>query len=189
MDAIFNLLSQPWPWYVAGPIIGSLVPLMILMGNRFFGVSKNFEHMCAIAMPDQIAECSRQQGYNWRDYKWSLFFVTGIVLGGVLAGFVFVNPEPIAVSAATQQMFAEWGITERGAEFAPAAIYGLSPRNIVLLLVSGLIIGFGTRYANGCTSGHCISGVAMMLPESVIAAIGIFGGGVLAAWLIVPMLF
>ena len=188
MDTLFNLLSSPWPWYVAGPVIGMMVPLLLYTGNKFFGASKNFEHFCAIALPEKVAQCSQRSNYNWRDYKWSLFFVAGIVMGGALAGWVFTNPEPIKLTAAAQALMQSYGI-QQGTEYAPAALYSLSPRNIVLLLVSGVIIGFGTRYANGCTSGHCISGVAMMLPESVIAAMGIFGGGVIAAWLIVPMLF
>jgi len=186
MSALTELLHAPWPWYVAGPVIGLMVPLLLWIGSRSFGISQNLEHLCAITQPRRVGVSFFQ--YDWRRYGWSLAFAGGVVLGGFLGGVVFANPDPVALSAAARDMFAAWGM-HQSAALAPPELYGLTLRNAVLLLVTGVLVGFGTRYASGCTSGHAITGLATLQPQSLLAVIGIFAGGLFAAHVIVPLLF
>jgi len=74
-------LIQPWPWYVAGPLIGLIVPLLLLIGNRRFGISSSLRHACA-ALGSRLPFFQ----YNWRAESWNLAFVLGIVLGGLWRG-------------------------------------------------------------------------------------------------------
>jgi uncharacterized membrane protein YedE/YeeE len=174
------------PWYVAGPIIGFMVPMMLMIGNRSFGVSSNLRHLCAISQPKwQNVDFFN---YNWKEQTWSLMFAGGAILGGFLAGYLWANPEPVALSAAALEMFREWGASPVANELVPDAMFALNPPNIVLLFIGGVFVGFGTRYANGCTSGHAITGLSTLQPESLIAVIGIFGGGAAASWLLTPFL-
>src|SRR3989442_9684551 len=46
-----HLFTHPLPWYVAGPLIGLVVPSLLLLGNKPFGVSSNFRHLCAALAP------------------------------------------------------------------------------------------------------------------------------------------
>lgn len=185
MDSIMHIISGPWPWYVSGPIIGAMVPLMILIGNRSFGISQNLEHLCAITQPEFINVNFFK--YDWKNSSWSLFFAVGVLFGGFLAGFIFPDPAPIQLSQAAQKLFIQWGLGNLHA-YNPVEIFGLSINNIILLLLGGIAIGFGTRYAGGCTSGHAITGISTLQPQSFAAVIGIFSGGLFASHFIVPYL-
>ena len=185
METLLELLHSPWPWYVSGPIIGFMVPLLLLVGNRSFGISQNLEHLCAISQPRIVH--IRFFKYDWRPSLWSLIFATGVPIGGWLAGVVFTNPQPIELSSAAIQQFSAWGLKDM-TMLNPPELFSFSWSSIPLLIISGILIGFGTRYASGCTSGHAITGISTFQIQSVYAVIGIFAGGMLASHWIVPLL-
>ena len=177
-------LSSPWPWYVAGPLIGLIVPLLLWLGNKPFGISSNLRHLCAAAAP-----CGLQHfDYDWRRAGgWNLLFILGVLAGGWLAGVVLANPEPVALSAEARASLMALGITDfRG--LAPRELFDwaavTTPRGLILLVAGGFAVGFGTAYAGGCTSGHAITGLADRQPASLVAVIGFFAGGLLATWVI-----
>ena len=182
---IIEALTSPWPWYVAGPVIGLMVPLMLWIGSRSFGISQNLEHMVAITQPRSVNVHFFK--YDWKASGWSLAFAGGAVLGGFLAGVVFQNPDPVALSSAAQAMIKAWGF-DQGRGLVPPEIFDLSVRNVLLLIGSGIMVGFGTRYASGCTSGHAITGLSTLQPQSLFAVIGIFAGGLIASHLLTPLL-
>ena len=181
-------LTRPWPWYVAGPLIGLFVPLLLLLGNKLFGVSSNLRHACAAVFPRDVAHF----GYDWRrEGGWNLAFALGICVGGFLAGFAFANPEPVAIAAATRAELAALGVTDfRG--LVPAELFSwsslLTPRGMAMLVGGGLLVGFGTAYAGGCTSGHGLSGVAALQPASLLALVAFFIGGIVGTFLLLPLL-
>ena len=181
------ILLRPWPWYVAGPLIGLFAPLLLWLGNRLFGVSSNLRHVCAAVYPRRIPYF----GYNWRrEGGWNLAFAAGITLGGALAGAVFRNPEPIAIAASTRTALAALGIRDFSGLmprelFAWASLATL--RGWILIAGGGFLVGFGTAYAGGCTSGHGISGVADLQVPSFIAVAAFFVGGVAGTFLILPL--
>ena len=183
---MLDLLTAPWPWYVSGPIIGLMVPLLIYVGSRSFGISQNLEHLCALTQPRMINV--RFFKYDWRTSTWSLVFAVGVLIGGTLAGLVFSNPEPVALSNNAVALFAQWGLSHSSV-LNPPEIFNFSLYNIVIIVISGIMIGFGTRYASGCTSGHAITGLSTFQMQSVYAVIGIFAGGMLASHVIVPVLW
>lgn len=186
MDSLLQALTNPWPWYVAGPLIGLMVPVMLLIGSRSFGISQNLEHICAITQPTVIDVHFFH--YDWKASAWSLAFTAGVILGGLLAGVVFRNPDAVALSGAAQEMFAAWGLAP-SKDLVPPELFDISRTwNAIILVVSGILIGFGTRYAAGCTSGHAITGLATLQPQSLSAVLGIFGGGLLASHFLTPFL-
>lgn len=185
MQTLMNLLQSPWPWYVSGPIIGLMVPLLILIGSRSFGISQNLEHLCAITQPRSIHV--KFFKYDWRLSIWSLVFMSGVVMGGFFAGYLFPDPNPIQLSDAAQNMFLAWGLATP-VSFIPPELFSLSIINSLILAVGGILIGFGTRYASGCTSGHAITGLATFQIKSLYAVVGIFAGGIIAARFITPYL-
>lgn len=183
MDALFSWLSNPWPWYLAGPVIGSLVPIMLYVGSKSFGISQNLEHIVAITQPEKVnVDFFR---YDWKKYGWSIAFLLGVLLGGFFAGVVFPSPAPVDLSAAAIDTIGGWGVSH-GDGLYPAEVYELNLKNILVLAFGGILVGFGTRYASGCTSGHAITGLATLQLKSLAAAIGIFGGGLLAAHFVTP---
>ncbi|QIL76544.1 YeeE/YedE family protein [Hymenobacter sp. HDW8] len=186
---MLDLLRQPWPWYVAGPLIGLTVPALLLLGNKALGISSSLRHVCAACVPAGIPFLT----YNWRAETWNLFFVLGIAVGGFLGYQVLGHPDTIAISAETvRDLKAELGLTD---------FTGLLPRELfaldnlanwkgwVFLVLGGFLVGFGTRYAGGCTSGHAISGLSNLQWVSLVAVIGFFVGGLLMTWVIYPLLF
>lgn len=181
-------LAAPWPWYVAGPLIGLVVPLLLWLGNKPFGISSNLRHACAAVAPCGLPYFR----YDWRrEGGWNLLFVLGVAIGGFLGGVVFADTEPVAVSAAARESFAALGITDlRG--LAPRELFNWSAlatlEGFVLMVAGGFAVGFGTAYAGGCTSGHAITGLADRQPASLIAVLGFFAGGLLATWAILPRL-
>ena len=185
---ILDFLRQPWPWYVAGPLIGLTVPALLLLGNKDFGVSSNLRHVCAI-VPNKLEFFS----YDWRKAgAWNLVFALGILPGGFVGGVLLANPEPLQVAYGTQAELADLGILVDGG-LAPRAVFGLSSlltlRGWLVLLGGGFLVGFGARYAGGCTSGHAISGLANLQMGSLVAVIGFFVGGLVMTHLLFPLIF
>jgi uncharacterized membrane protein YedE/YeeE len=181
-------LIDPWPWYVAGPLIGLLVPVLLLLGNKLFGVSANLRHACAAVFPGDIAHFR----YDWRgEGGWNLAFALGIVIGGFLAGWVFANPEPVAIAARTRADLQALGIHDfRG--LVPAELFSwgslLTVRGMAMLVGGGFLVGFGTAYAGGCTSGHGLSGVADLQPASFLALAAFFAGGLVGTFVLLPLI-
>jgi uncharacterized membrane protein YedE/YeeE len=166
------LVSGPWPWYVAGPAIGLFVPALLIIGNALFGVSSSLRHTCAAVFPR------------------NLLFVLGILVGGFLAS-QYGGPHNVAISEATKTDLAKLGIHDFSG-LAPSEMFHwsalLSFRGFVLIVVGGFLVGFGTAYAGGCTSGHAISGLADLQLPSLIAVVGFFAGGLIATHFILPLL-
>lgn len=188
MEGMLDWLRDPWPWYVTGPLLGLFAPALLWIGNKRFGISDNLRHLCAIALP-------RPRGffrYDWRkEGGWNLLFFAGIAFGGFLAAYVFRNPEPVAISSATVELLASLGVAHRPG-LLPTELFawsGLaSVPGLVLMVVGGFLVGFGARYAGGCTSGHGIAGTAELQLPSLIALVGFFAGGVLVSFGLLPLL-
>lgn len=183
---MFDFLTQPWPWYVAGPIIGLTVPLLFIIGNKAFGISSSLRHTCAACAPGDIEFFK----YDWKSKGlWNLFFVAGIFVGGFLGGYLLDNPEPVQISEQTTTDLKAMGVTNF-AELVPGDIFSwsnlLSAQGIVMMVIGGFLVGFGARWAGGCTSGHGISGLANLQPASLMAVVGFFIGGLLITYLILP---
>jgi len=179
-----NWLTQPWPWYVAGPLIGLSVPVLLLIGNKRFGISSSLRHVCAAA-GSKVPFFN----YNWRNESWNLVFVLGIVLGGFIAGVLLANPQPVHLNPQTVKELGQMGISAQDG-FAPARLLSLqavlSVPGFLFLLLGGFLVGFGTRWAAGCTSGHSITGLSALQLPSLIATIGFFVGGLISANFVLP---
>ena len=183
---MMDFFSGPWPWYVAGPLIGLTVPLVFLYGGRKWGVSSTFRDVCAATFPRDL-EYFR---YSWRSRgAWRLTMAVGLVIGGFLAGLMTSAGQPI--SAATQADLAALGITSVDG-LVPAEIFSWSGLatvpGFVMIIVGGFLVGFGTRYANGCTSGHAISGLSALRVTSFVAVLGFFAGGLLSTHVLLPLI-
>lgn len=178
-------LQQPWPWWVAGPLIGLTVPALLLLGNKSFGISSSLRHVCAACAPANIPFFK----YDWKKEVWNLFFVAGILLGGVLAAQLLSNPEPVVVNSKLAAEMTGYGITDY-AGLVPADIFSwselLTPRGLVMMVGGGFLVGFGTRYAGGCTSGHAIMGLSNLQWPSLVATCCFMAGGFLMANFILP---
>lgn len=151
---IINALSK---WYVAGPLIGLFVPFFLLFGSKMFGISSSFDYICSVVFPGNSKE-------NISDFvnknRWKFYFVIGITIGGWIANFL---------------------LSETPAKFLPESYHSLS--GYVQLLAGGILVGFGTRYANGCTSGHSITGISTLQKSGIIATIFFFVGGLIMTFL------
>lgn len=179
-------VSGPWPWYVAGPVIGLFVPALLLVGNKLFGVSSNLRHLCSAIVPGRI-EYFR---YDWKRVGlWNLVFLGGIVIGGFLAAHWGLAYE-IAISEQTRLALTKLGLHDFSG-LAPREIFSwqalFTIRGFISVIVGGFLVGFGTAYAGGCTSGHAISGLADLQPASLVAVVGFFAGGLLATFLLLPL--
>ena len=186
MTDLLHALQSPWPWWVGGPLIGLTVPLLYWLGNKSFGISANLRHGCAILLPEQSKPSFFR--YDWRRERWNLMFAAGLVLGGLLAGGVFANPELTALSEGGLRAVQSLGVEVRPG-LVPAELQDLSrPGTWLVLVLSGLLVGFGTRYGGGCTSGHAITDLSTLKTPSPIATAAFFTGGILSAHLLLPLL-
>jgi hypothetical protein len=145
-----EILSQPWPWYVAGPIIGLTVPALLILGNKTFGISSSLRHVCASCFPANIPFFQ----YDWKKEIWNLLFVIGIFLGALIAVQFFPNPEPIQVNESLKNELANYGIQDYSS-LVPKDLFNwynlLTIKGFIFTVLGGFMIGFGTRYAGGCT--------------------------------------
>lgn len=184
---IFELIRKPWPWYIAGPLIGLTVPALLLIGNKSFGVSSSLRHICAACFPAKLPFFD----YNWKKESWNLAFVFGILIGGFLATQFLANPDEIVIATSTQNDLAALGITDfRG--LMPAEIFAVENiftiKGLIFLVLGGFLVGFGTRYAGGCTSGHAIMGLSNLQWPSLVATICFMIGGFVGTLLLLPYL-
>ncbi|WP_338152781.1 YeeE/YedE family protein [Rufibacter ruber] len=188
MEKMLEYLSQPWPWYVSGAVIAVVMGLLLFFGKSF-GFSSNFRVICAACGAGKRVPFF---DFNWREQRWNLLFLVGTVLGGWLSEAFLQNGQAVQISQATVQDLQALGFSApRGLQ--PEELFGLeavmSVKGFLLLLVGGLLIGFGTRYAGGCTSGHAISGLSNLQWPSLVAVIGFFLGGLITTHLLLPWLF
>lgn len=184
---MIEFLKQPWPWYVAGPLIGLTVPALLILGNKSFGISSSLRHICASCIPSNIPFFQ----YDWKKEIWNLIFVLGILVGGFIAITAFENPNPINVNPKLVSELSKYGIKDYKS-LVPKELFNwesiLSLRGFILLVVGGFLVGFGTRYAGGCTSGHAIMGISTLQWPSLIATICFMVGGILMANFILPFI-
>ena len=143
-------LLEPWPWWVVGPLIGLFVPLMAVMGKKL-GISSNFKHACAIVLPTKNVPYLQ---YSMREFYWSLFFFAGLFAGGFIG---------------------QYWLSNRGTPMLSSEAFSVG--GTTLLFIGGLLVGFGTRYAEGCTSGHSISGLSNLQKAALYATLSFFAGG------------
>lgn len=180
-------LKHPWPWYVAGPLIGLMVPLLLIVGNKSFGISSSLRHICAACMPANIPFFR----YNWRNEIWNLFFVAGILLGGVITAFFLSNTDPVSINPKLATELAVYGVTNTEG-LVPEDLFNwqslFTIRGVVLIVIGGFLVGFGTRYAGGCTSGHAIMGLSTLQWPSLAATISFMAGGFMVANLLLPVI-
>ena len=180
-------MQQPWPWYVAGPLIGLTVPALLILGNKNFGISSSLRHICASCLPANIPFFK----YNWKKEVWNLFFVFGIFLGGIITAMFFTNPNPVEVHPNLAKELASYGITDFR-NLVPSDLMNweslFTLRGLVMMVGGGFLVGFGTRYAGGCTSGHSIMGIANLQLPSLIATISFMVGGFLMANVLLPII-
>lgn len=181
-----DFIQQPIPWYIAGPLIGLTIPMLYFFINKPLGISVSLKQICALCIPttwDFLKIDNKKDG-------WRLFFVGGIILSGIIFALT-KEPYMVELNEYTIDKLGDLGFTQN-VGFVPNEWYGLdtlsNPLNWLIIMIGGFLIGFGTRYAGGCTSGHTIMGLSLLSPASLLATIGFFAGGLIGAWFIVPFI-
>lgn len=185
--SILEFIKQPWPWYIAGPLIGLTVPALLIIGNKSFGISSSLRHICAACFPANIPFFK----YEWKKEIWNLFFVFGIFLGGIIAVNLLANPEPVQINAKLASDLAGFGITDYSG-LVPGQLFNwqslLSLKGLIMMVGGGFLVGFGTRYAGGCTSGHSIMGLSTLQWPSLVATCCFMIGGFIMSNLVLPFI-
>lgn len=153
-------------------------------------MSSNLRTACAAVGAEKASDFFK---FDWKTERWNLVVVLGAILGGFLAtNFMSDNTVEINPKVA-EQLSDDYNITSASESYMPSEIFSTEalsePFTIIILLVGGLLVGFGARYAGGCTSGHAISGLSNLQLPSLIAVIGFFIGGLVMVHLIYPLIF
>lgn len=184
---MLDILKQPWPWYVAGVLIGLIVPALLILGNKHFGISANLRHACAACFPANIKFFK----YEWKKEIWNFFFVGGIFIGAIIAANLLANPDPVEVNPKLLAELSTYGITDNSS-LLPRELFSFESlftlRGLIMLIGGGFLVGFGARYAGGCTSGHAIMGLSDLQWPSLIATIMFMTGGFVMANFILPFI-
>lgn len=182
---MLEIIRQPWSWHVAGALIGLTVPALLLVGNKHFGISSSLRHICAACVPGNISFFK----YDWKKEAWNLFFVAGILVGGIIATTLLSDPDPIVVASKTAKDLEALNIQVDN-NLMPASIFSIenlfSLKGLVFFVVGGFMVGFGTRYAGGCTSGHSIMGLSTLQWPSLVATCCFMVGGFAMVHLLFP---
>tara|TARA_Y100000589_G_scaffold325196_1_gene362705 strand:+ start:906 stop:1469 length:564 start_codon:yes stop_codon:yes gene_type:complete len=183
-----HLLKGSWPWYITGILFGLIVPLLLLIGNKPFGISKSLKDITSLIPQKRFKQIKHDLTHN----VWRLYLILGIIIGGYLA-VVFLNGNAnIDLSKATISDLQDVGITNFHG-LVPSQIFNwtflLSTKGLLVMVLGGFLIGLGVRYANGCTSGHAIMGLSIFSPSSLIAVAGFFAGGLVMTHIVFPLIF
>jgi len=188
---MIEFLSQPWHWAISGAMIVFVMFLLLWFGGNF-GASANLRTMCAIGGAGNKTSFFN---YEWKSQIWNIVFILSAIIGGYIATTILASPEPVEIAQSTQDYLQSVGIStpqtiEDGFGYVPNEIFSIdnfmSSKNLFLLIFGGFMVGFGARYAGGCTSGHAISGLSNLQLPSLIAVIGFFIGGLTMTWLVLP---
>jgi len=184
---MIEFISQSWPWYVAGPAIGLMVPLLLLVLNKSFGVSSSLRHFCAMC---SISKADYFK-YRWKKESWNLLFVFGIFLGALCVAEYLPTNELVGISDATVTKLISLGITDFTG-LMPSQIFSFdhitTTATLISVILGGFLVGFGAHYAGGCTSGHAIMGLSMLNLGSLVAVVGFFVGGLAVSWFVLPFI-
>ena len=184
---MIDWLQQPWPWYIGGPIIGLMVPILLLIGNKNLGISSSLRHICAACFPAKIPFFQ----YDWKKEIWNLFFVTGVLIGGFVAISLFSTTAPISVNEHLLTELEQYRITNHN-HLVPIDLFSwaslITLRGFLIMVLGGFLVGFGTRYAGGCTSGHSIMGLSNLQFSSLVATVCFMAGGFIMANFIMPFI-
>jgi uncharacterized membrane protein YedE/YeeE len=181
------MLPHPLPWFVAGPLIGLVVPALLLLGNKPFGISSNFRHICAAVAPCGIEFFT----HDWKRLgAWNLTFLTGILAGAAAASY-FAPVGTVTLAPRTVAALHQLGLREISG-LAPREIFAWSAiftlKGFVFIVIGGFLVGFGTAWGGGCTSGHAIAGLADRQFPSLLAVCGFFAGGLAGTYVLLPLL-
>ena len=183
-----SLLQGHWPWYITGILFGLIVPLLLIVGNKPFGISKSLKDITSLFPQKKF----NQLKHNLQPNVWRLYFITGIIIGGYLAVLFLNGNTTIGLSKSTKSDLENIGIINFDG-LVPSQIFNweflLSSKGLLVMVLGGFLIGFGVRYANGCTSGHAIMGLSIFSSSSLIAVLGFFAGGLLMTHILFPILF
>jgi len=185
MDWIYD----PWPWYIAGPMIALIMFLLIMVGKSF-GMSSNLRTMCTICGAGKKANFFN---FNWKSQRWNLIVALGAIIGGYIGSHFLSDDIAVDINPNTVSNLQEMGFNSAGIAYLPTELFDLNAitdiKSLVILAIGGLLVGFGSRYAGGCTSGHAISGLSELQLPSLIAVIGFFIGGLTMIYFIFPLIF
>lgn len=184
-----DIIYQTWSWYFSGILIG-LIMLTLLFFGKSFGMSSNLRSLCALT---GIGKKVSFFSFDWKSQRWNLVVIAGAMLGGFVAVNYMSAPTNVAINPLTIEQLNSMGIDAPNGKLVPEAIFGVSifqsPKMILMLVIGGILVGFGSRYAGGCTSGHAISGLSNLQLPSLKAVIGFFIGGLIMAHFVLPLLF
>jgi uncharacterized membrane protein YedE/YeeE len=183
-----ELIYHTWSWYISGFIIG-LVMLSLIYFGKSFGMSSNLRTLCSIARAGQKVTFFN---FDWKSQRWNLAVVAGAMLGGFVATHYLSDASNVSINPKTIAQLQMMNIDAPQGKLMPDALFSNaifeSPKSIIILIIGGILIGFGSRYAGGCTSGHAISGLSNLQLPSLKAVIGFFIGGLIMAHFILPLI-
>lgn len=184
-----NWIFEPWPWFVSGPMI-AIIMFLLLMMNKNFGMSSNLRTLCTICGADKKTDFFK---FDWKSQKWNLIVVLGAIIGGYIGAHFLSEETIVAINPKTVSDLKQIGFASAGNAYLPTELFDLDAlqniKSIAILLVGGFLVGFGARYAGGCTSGHAISGLSNLQLPSLIAVIGFFIGGLVMIHFLFPFIF
>ena len=184
-----NWIFEPWPWYIGGPMIAFVLMALLFVGKSF-GMSSNLRTICAIC---GAGKSTSFFNYDWKSQRWNLIVVLGAVVGGWLGSHLLSNTTAVTISEKTITKLQGLGIQSAGNSYLPEELFAMealqNPLVLLSLALGGFLVGFGARYAGGCTSGHAISGLSNLQFPSLIAVIGFFIGGLTMINFIFPLIF
>lgn len=155
-------------WAAAGAGIAAVTLTLLFVLNRRLGISTGFEDVCSLVL--KAPYFRRERLLSARG--WRLPFLAGLVLGGVISAVLGGGWSPSW----------ELGMLDQRLGLGHAG-------KLIWMFVGGLFIGFGTRLAGGCTSGHGIFGLSNLEWPSLVSTISFMGGGVVTTHLIYRVLF
>ncbi|MEX0289893.1 MAG: YeeE/YedE family protein [Flavobacteriaceae bacterium] len=184
-----NWIFEPWPWYISGPLIALIMLLLLLVGKNF-GMSANLRTMCTLCGAGKTADFFK---FDWKTQRWNLMVVIGAIIGGFIGSHFLSAETAVTINPNTVTDLQMLGFKSAGTAYLPTELFDITAlsnfKSLALLVIGGILVGFGARYAGGCTSGHAISGLSDLQIPSLIAVIGFFIGGLLMIHLIFPLIF
>lgn len=183
-----DFIIEPWPWYVSGPLIALTMFVLLFVGKQF-GMSSNLRTACSIGGAGKVSKFFR---FDWKSQRWNLIVVAGAIIGGFLSN-QYLSDNTVEINPDVAEKLETYGINSAGDAYLPTELFGMeqlsNPKVLAILLIGGFFVGFGARYAGGCTSGHAISGLSNLQLPSLIAVIGFFIGGLVMIHFLYPIIF